>query len=100
MAKLENQITIENTYIFDIKLAITTFNKILTFIKQYNFSIPNYICLPDLYVFARAYRDKKMKSVLNNSLLTLADGKPLQFFVKLKTSKSLETISGYWLIVE
>jgi N-acetylglucosaminyldiphosphoundecaprenol N-acetyl-beta-D-mannosaminyltransferase len=66
----------------------------------YNYIQTHYICLPDLSVIVSAQKDKKLIHILNNSLLTLPDGKPLEFIGKIKGEKNMSTVSGYWLIRE
>jgi N-acetylglucosaminyldiphosphoundecaprenol N-acetyl-beta-D-mannosaminyltransferase len=68
------------------------------FLSKYNYEQTGYICLPDLSVIVSAQKDKKLVHILNNSLLTLPDGKPLEFLGKLKGEKGMSTVSGYWLI--
>lgn len=88
-----NRIKIIDIHVNQINLEST-----VEYIQRYDFSIPGYICLPDMSVFANALKDNTLKNILNNSKLTLADGKPLEIIAKLKGQKNISTISGYWLI--
>lgn len=61
-------------------------------------NVTGYICLPDSYVIFSATKNKKLRSVLNNSLMTFPDGAPLAIYSKCKGVKNITTISGFWLI--
>lgn len=66
-------------------------------ITQYNFQQKGYISFPDVSVIAKAQRDKKLLQILNQSLLTVADGKPIALYGRVKGFSSVRTVSGYWL---
>lgn len=70
------------------------------FLINYDFRYTHYICLPDLSVLIVAQKNQKLKEILNNSLLTLPDGKSIEFIGRLKGIKGISTVSGYWLIKE
>ena len=59
-----------------------------------------YVCFPDLYNIVRANEDKTLMHIYNNSTLTLPDGTPSKWLLKLKGYKHAITISGYWLCKE
>ena len=84
--------------LFGILVSKINLKETVIFLSQYNYIQTNYICLPDLSVIIAAQKDKTLAHILNNSLLTLPDGKPLEFIGKLKGAKGMSTISGYWLI--
>jgi N-acetylglucosaminyldiphosphoundecaprenol N-acetyl-beta-D-mannosaminyltransferase len=71
--------------------------QVIEFIKGYSFERPAYICFPDSYVIVKAYQNQLLQDVLNNTCLTLPDGKPVEFYSKLKGLKNISTVSGYWL---
>ncbi len=56
----------------------------------------NYICFPDSYTVFSAKKDPKLKTILNNSWLTMPDGKPLELFARRIGLKDVTTVSGFW----
>lgn len=72
--------------------------KTVKFLLEYNYQNKGYVCFSDLYVVVLAESDAQLRSVLNNSLLTLPDGKPVEFYARLKGCKEISTVSGYWLM--
>jgi N-acetylglucosaminyldiphosphoundecaprenol N-acetyl-beta-D-mannosaminyltransferase len=84
--------------LFGISISKINLQETLSFLSQYDFSCPNYICLPDLSVITAAQKDEKLVHILNHSLLTLPDGKPIEFISKIRGVKNISTVSGYWLI--
>lgn len=59
-----------------------------------------YVCFPDSFVIKEAQRDKQLNSILNQSLLTLPDGKPSQWFANLSGYKGVKTVSGHLVLTE
>ena len=57
-----------------------------------------YLSFPDSNVIASAYRNEKLRIILNNSLITFADGKFTEFYATLKGEKKIRNISGYDLL--
>jgi N-acetylglucosaminyldiphosphoundecaprenol N-acetyl-beta-D-mannosaminyltransferase len=84
--------------LFGISVSKINLKETLQLLSKYNYSETNYICLPDLSVIIAAQKDKKLAQILNNSFLTLPDGKPLEFMGKIKGGRGISTVSGYWLI--
>ncbi|MES2388309.1 MAG: WecB/TagA/CpsF family glycosyltransferase [Bacteroidota bacterium] len=82
-----------------VKVSAVSLKQVIDFLKNYSYNTSGYICLPDTYVIARAEKDENLCRILNNSLLTLPDGKPLQIFAKLDGHKHVTTVSGYKLIL-
>jgi len=66
-------------------------------LKNHQFTNGGYVCFPDSSVLTRANGNKNLQNVLNNSILTLPDGKPAEFYARLKGYKNVSTVSGYWL---
>lgn len=75
----------------------TNLEETVTFLKSYDYSKPDYISFPDSFVVATAQKDQALREVLNNSLLTLPDGKPSELYARMKGFKGVSTVSGYWL---
>lgn len=63
-----------------------------------NSTDPGYLSFPDTNVVAKAYKDEKLRSILNNSLITFTDGKFTEFYARLKGEKKIKNISGYDLL--
>jgi N-acetylglucosaminyldiphosphoundecaprenol N-acetyl-beta-D-mannosaminyltransferase len=72
----------------------------LNFLREYNYSKVGYVCFPDTYVITQAYTDRLLQKILNDSLLTVPDGKPLEFWARINGFSKTRTISGYMLIRE
>jgi N-acetylglucosaminyldiphosphoundecaprenol N-acetyl-beta-D-mannosaminyltransferase len=73
-----------------------TYEEIIHFLK-FKGNRKKYISFPDIYNIVRSNNDNFLKSIYDNSTLTLPDGKPSQFFLKKKGYKNITTISGFWL---
>lgn len=67
------------------------------FLTDYNYNNVGYVSFPDSSVVASAQNDQNLRTILNNALLTLPDGKPSEFFARMKGYKNVSTVSGYWL---
>lgn len=56
---------------------------------------PQYVCFPDSFVIRAAGRDARLNRILSESLMTLPDGKPSQWFANCIGLKTVKTVSGY-----
>jgi N-acetylglucosaminyldiphosphoundecaprenol N-acetyl-beta-D-mannosaminyltransferase len=90
----------DKTKLFGILFAVTNLKECSDFIDSVEKAPSRYICLPDMYVVSCAYQDEKLRSILNSSFLTLPDGKPIQFLGRINGIQGIQTVSGYWLIME
>ncbi|MBN2524580.1 MAG: WecB/TagA/CpsF family glycosyltransferase [Bacteroidales bacterium] len=88
----------ERTTIFGTQVSVTNISETPKQIKSLAKSGSGYICLTDGYVIVLASKNKKLREILNNSLMTLPDGSPLAIYAKLKGLKKISSISGYWLV--
>jgi len=70
----------------------------IEFLLGYDFSRTGYICLSDTYTIAKAEENPVLKNILNQSILTLPDGKPIELYARLKGYREVSTVSGYWLL--
>ena len=86
------------TGILGIKISVLDQDATIQMLRDYNYSSTNYICLPDLSVLVAAQKDPDLRKILNDSLLTLPDGKYIEFMGRMKGISTLRTVSGYWLI--
>lgn len=95
MQKLD---TPERVEIFNARISVVDINMTYQFIINYDFSIPGYICLPNTYMIVKSYKNPVINKILNNAVLTLPDGKPLEFIARVKRTKNIRSVSGYWLM--
>jgi N-acetylglucosaminyldiphosphoundecaprenol N-acetyl-beta-D-mannosaminyltransferase len=84
--------------ILGVGICKTNLTETLDFLNEYDYSKTGYICLPDMSVITDAQKDAGLLKILNQSLLTLPDGKPIEILLKLKGQKKISTVSGYWMI--
>ena len=75
----------------------------ISFLKSYEemynnlkqiFQFPSYITVNNVHTVVLAVRNKKYREALNNSVLSLPDGKPLSVVAKLKGVKNISRIFG------
>jgi N-acetylglucosaminyldiphosphoundecaprenol N-acetyl-beta-D-mannosaminyltransferase len=79
------------------RINATNLGETTTFLKGYDFNKPAYVSFPDSSVLASAQNNLRLREILNNALLTLPDGKPSEFYARMKGYKGVSTVSGYWL---
>lgn len=84
--------------IFNVKINTVTLESAIQIISNYDFNNPGYICLPDINLIVNAVKNQSIMNYLNNSTFTFPDGKPIEFYAKMKGLKNISTVSGYWLI--
>ncbi len=82
---------------FGTQINATNPEEVGTFLVEYDYSKVGYVSFPDSSVVASAQNDRVLQNILNNALLTLPDGKPSEFFARMKGYKNVSTVSGYWL---
>lgn len=75
----------------------TNLEETTSFLKTYDYTRAGYVSFPDSSVIATAHSNAQLKAILNNSLLTVPDGKPSELYAKLQGYKKVSTVSGYWL---
>lgn len=81
-----------NTLISEVSSYEEAYQKVLTYIKQN--STPAYITVNNVHTVIEATNNIKYNEVLNNSFLSLPDGKPLTIYLKLKGVKNISRIFG------
>lgn len=84
--------------LFGVNFLISNVEQLLEIIRMENKVPPKYICFPDTYVITKSVSDVNLRSILNNSFLTIPDGKPIQIYGHIKGNKEIRTISGYHLL--
>jgi N-acetylglucosaminyldiphosphoundecaprenol N-acetyl-beta-D-mannosaminyltransferase len=57
-------------------------------------SSPSYITVNNVHTVVECVKNKKYKEAINNSFLSLPDGKPLSIYAKLKGEKNISRIFG------
>lgn len=67
-------------------------------ISRFPFKKSGYVCFPDASVVKAASEDALLLDILNNSFLTLPDGKPSQLAAKVQGFDQVKTVSGYYLL--
>jgi len=83
-----------------IKFDLMSLHGLADYLRTHDYSKKGYICLPDFYAFYYIIKHKLPQRILNDSLLTLMDGKLIEVLLRIKGSKNINTISGYWLCRE
>lgn len=64
-------------------------------LEQVNSNAPDYICVTDVGNLVNAYRNSTdLKYSINNSLISLPDGKPISILAKLKGIKNIDRVAG------
>lgn len=82
---------------FGTYINATNLDDVVEFLTGYDFEKTGYVSFPDSSVVAAAQSDTELRTILNQSLLTLPDGKPSEFYARIKGYKNVSTVSGYWL---
>lgn len=90
----------KNKKIYNINIAVVNPEKVLEIILHSDYSVPRYFCFLDMSVLTKALHSQKLQSIIDESFMAIPDGKPLEFFLRLKGFRKSRTISGYWLMNE
>lgn len=84
--------------IFGTKFSNVDIDLAVGFLTNNQFNQPGYVCFPSTSSVSRAYKNTDFQNILNNSLLTVADGKFTEYYARAKGHKPIKNISGYWLL--
>ncbi len=84
--------------LFGVGINIMDLQGAVAFLSGYDYTKKGYICMPDTYVIAHAADNDALRKILNQSLLTLPDGKPIELYARAKGVRGIATVSGYWLM--
>lgn len=84
--------------LYGIKFSDVGYYDVLSIIKNYDFKRPAYICFPSTNIVAKVQKNEYLKSIFNNSFLTLADGKFTEYYFRIKGNKNIQNVSGFWLL--
>lgn len=85
-------------YLNGTKISLTTPKQVLEKIKNYEFKESNYIDIFGLYVLTQSYTNNILQKALNNSFLNPLHGKSIEFYLKVKGYRDIETVDGVFLL--
>jgi N-acetylglucosaminyldiphosphoundecaprenol N-acetyl-beta-D-mannosaminyltransferase len=86
--------------ILNSQISVVDLKTTIDYLRNYDFGHPGYICLPNTYLIVKSYYNKKINQIINHSVLTLPDGKPLELVARLRGTTHIRSVSGYWLLFE
>lgn len=84
--------------IFGINFSETNLDQTAELLINYSSDSPGFICFPCTASIANAHKNEALKYAINQSIITLADGKFTEYYAALKGFKSIKNVSGYWLM--
>lgn len=86
----------ERFYFKNIKVNCCNTEEAVSFLlKNLKREEPDYICVTDVGNLINAHRiSPELKESINNSLISLPDGRPLSIFAKLKNIKNIDRVAG------
>ncbi|GBD89455.1 putative N-acetylmannosaminyltransferase [bacterium BMS3Abin04] len=87
-----NKISILGSDINVINLYRKVYEQLLSFLERND--KPGYVTVNNVHTIVTAVRDKKYRQIINDSFLSLPDGKPLSVVAKLKGEKNIVRIFG------
>lgn len=85
--------------IFGTKLSAVDLKTATKLLTEKKIEEPGYVCFPSTGTIIRALDDKKFQHILNNSILSFADGKFTEHYARIKGNKGVKNVSGYWLMI-
>lgn len=87
----------ERFVFFGVHVNVANLQMVVEEILNYDFSKTGYVSFPDAYVITQAAKDEALREILNNSFLTVPDGKMTELYAWKKGYSNVSTVSGYWL---
>lgn len=92
----DNYCKILNTYI-----NVTNMQDVVTYLSDHVHELSGqYICVANVHTTIMAYRDRAYRRILNESALTVPDGKPLSIMAKVYGLKEAKRVAGPDLMQE
>lgn len=88
----------ERIDIFGVKFSKVDCDSAVEFLRNAKFDSCQYVCFPSTDIIAIAYNNRKFLKILNNSCLTLIDGKITEYYARIKGYRGIKNVSGYWLM--
>ncbi len=90
------RVYLKSFYIKDIKISCcdlkSAVDELISFLEM---NKPNYICVTDAGNLVNAHRkSKELKNAINNSLMSLPDGRPLSVYAGLKGIDNIDRVAG------
>lgn len=87
---------LNNFYFKDIKISCCDLDSsVKNSISQIKSGKPNYICVTDVGNLVNAHRkSSELKEAINQSFISLPDGRPISIFAKLKGIKNTDRVAG------
>lgn len=90
------KVYLKNFYIKEIKISCcnldSAVNELLSVLKL---KFPEYICVTDAGNLVNAYRKSpELKTAINNSLMSLPDGRPISIFAGIKGIDNIDRVAG------
>lgn len=86
----------DNFFFKNVKVSCCNMDTAVTETISYlKFDKPNYICVTDVGNIINAFRKSPgLKNAINNSYISLPDGKPLSIFARIKGVKAIDRVAG------
>lgn len=84
--------------IFGTNMSCVNLEKSVKYLTSPKCKIKGYLTFPSSDIIARAYKNEKLRSILNNSILTFTDGKITEFYFRMKGEKNIRNVSGFDLL--
>ena len=85
--------------VYGTKISIISFDQLVSTILNYTLK-PTYICFTDVLVLKESFDNAVLRNALNSSYINIPDGKAISLYCKFRGIKNINTISGYWLLLE
>lgn len=87
---------LNNFYFKDIKISCCDLDSsVKNTISQIKSGKPNYICVTDVGNLVNAHRkSSELRSAINQSFISLPDGRPISIFAKLKGIRNIDRVAG------
>jgi N-acetylglucosaminyldiphosphoundecaprenol N-acetyl-beta-D-mannosaminyltransferase len=84
--------------IFDVAVSRVDLDGASDFLLSGRFEPAVYVCFPCTASVANAHGNESLVNILNESALTLADGRFTEFYARAKGLDGVRSVSGYWLM--
>lgn len=88
----------ERADIFDVSVSRVDLDQASEYLLSGRFEPAVYVCFPCTASLANAHGNDALVHILNESALTLADGKFTEYYARAKGLNGVRNVSGYWLM--
>ena len=89
-----------DTFLKGTKISLTNREEVIGNIKKYNFNTSNYICIFGLYPLVQSHKNEELEKAYNNSIFNPLHGKSIEFYLRLKGHKNIQTVDGVYLLTK